>query len=39
LLGASLEGITKGERNPRMLNPRAAAVAAVAAEEGHNDGG
>jgi len=39
LQGASLEGITEGERNPRMLDPRAAAVAVVAAEEGHNDGG
>jgi len=33
LLGASLEGITIGERNPRMLNARAGAAAVVAAEE------
>jgi hypothetical protein len=33
LLGASLEGITEGEGNPRMLNARAGAVAVVAAEE------
>ena len=33
LLGASLEGITEGEGNPRMLNARAGAAAVVAAEE------
>jgi hypothetical protein len=33
LLGESLEGITVGERNPRMLNARAGAAAVVAAEE------
>jgi hypothetical protein len=33
LLGASLEGITEGERNHRMLNARAGAAAVVAAEE------
>jgi len=38
LLGASLEDITVGERNPRMLNARAGAVAVVAAEEWHSDG-
>ena len=38
LLGASLEGITVGERNPRMLNARAGAAAVVAAEEWHSDG-
>jgi len=32
LLGASLEGITRGERNPRILNVRAGAVAVVVAE-------
>ena len=34
LLGASLEGITEGEGNPRMLNARAGAAAVVAAEGG-----
>jgi len=38
LLGASLEGITESERNPRMLNARAGAAAVVAAEEWHSDG-
>ena len=38
LLGASLEGIIVGERNPRMLNARAGAAAGVAAEEWHSDG-
>jgi len=38
LLGASLEGITVGERNPRMLNARAGAAAVVVAEEWHSDG-
>jgi hypothetical protein len=33
LLGAYLEGITKGEGNPRMLNARAGAATVVAAEE------
>jgi len=33
LLGASLEGITEGEGNPRMLNARAGAAAVVAAKE------
>jgi len=33
LLGASLEGITEGEGNPKMLNARAGAAAVVAAEE------
>ena len=33
LLGASLEGITEGEGNPRMLYPRAGAAVIVAAEE------
>ena len=33
LLGASLEGITKGERNPRMLNAQAGAAALVVAED------
>jgi hypothetical protein len=33
LLGASLEGITEGEGNPRMLNARAGEAAVVAAEE------
>jgi len=33
LLGASLEAITEGEGNPRMLNGRAGAAAVVAAEE------
>jgi len=33
LLGASLEGITIGERNPGMLNARAGAAAVVAAEQ------
>jgi len=33
MLGASLEGITVGERNPRMLNVRAGAAAVVVAEE------
>jgi hypothetical protein len=33
LLGASLEGITEGEGNPRMLNAGAGAAAVVAAEE------
>jgi len=33
LLGASLEGITEGEGNPRMLNARAGAAAVVAEEE------
>jgi hypothetical protein len=33
LLGASREGITEGEGNPRMLNARAGAAAVVAAEE------
>jgi len=37
LLGASLEGITKGERNPRMLNMQAGAAAVVAAEEKRSD--
>jgi len=37
-LGASLEGITGSERNPRMLNARAGAAAVVAAEEWHSDG-
>jgi len=32
-LGASLEGITGGERNPRMLNAQAGAAGVVAAEE------
>jgi hypothetical protein len=33
LLEASLEGITEGERNPRILNAQAGAAAVVAAEE------
>jgi len=33
LLGASLDGVTEGEGNPRMLNARAGAAAVVAAEE------
>jgi len=33
LLGASLEGITEGEGNPRMLTARAGAAAVVATEE------
>jgi hypothetical protein len=33
LLGASLEGITGGEGNPRMVNARARAAAVVVAEE------
>jgi len=33
LLGASLEGITESEGNPRMLNVRAGAAAVVATEE------
>jgi len=33
LLGASLECITKGEGNPRMLNARAGVAAVVVAEE------
>jgi len=33
LLGASLEGITKGEEDPRMLNPRPGAAAVVVAED------
>jgi len=33
LLGASLEGITKGEGDPRMLNACVGAAAVVAAEE------
>jgi len=38
MLGASLDGITEGEGNPRMLNARAGAAAVVAAEEWHSDG-
>jgi len=38
LLGASLEGITVGESNPRILNARAEAAAVVAAEKWHRDG-
>ena len=38
LLWAWLEGITKCERNPRMLNVQAGAVADVVAEEWHSDG-
>jgi len=37
LLGASLEGITIGERNPWMLNAWAEAAAVVVAEEWHSD--
>ena len=37
-LGASLEGITKSEINPRMVNGQAGAAAVVAAEEWHSDG-
>jgi len=33
LMGASLEGITECERNPRMLNAQAGAAAVDAAEE------
>jgi hypothetical protein len=33
LLGTSLEGITEGEGNPRMLNARAGAAVVVVAEE------
>jgi len=33
LLGPSLEGITGGDGNPRMINARAGAAAVVAAEE------
>jgi hypothetical protein len=35
---ASLEGITEGEENTRMMNARAGAAAVVAAEELHSDG-
>ena len=38
LLGASLEGITVGETNPKMLNARAGAAVVVAAEAWHRDG-
>jgi len=38
LLWASLEGLTKGEGYPRMLNARTWAVAVVTAEEWHSDG-
>jgi len=38
LLGASLEGISEGEGNPRMLNAWVGAAAVVAAEEWHCDG-
>jgi len=38
LLGESLERITEGEGNPRMLNARAGALRVVAAEEWHSDG-
>jgi len=38
LLGAWLEGITKCERNPRMLNARAGAAVVVAVQEWHSDG-
>jgi len=38
LLGASLEGITEGEGNPKMLNARAGAAAVVVAEERHSGG-
>jgi len=33
VLGASLEGITEGEENPRMLNAQAGTAVAVGAEE------
>jgi len=39
LLGALLEGITEGERNPRMLNAWAWAAVVVAEEEWHSGGG
>jgi len=36
-LGASLEDINVGERNPKMLNTQAGAAAVIAAEEWHSD--